>query len=306
MMVNSDTYYREASVLITGASGFIGTHLCRRLSQLGAQVTGIYLNNRPSGNYAEWVCLDLTDLAAVRNLMNKIRPDFIFHLASHIDGRRELEAVLPTFENNLKSTICVLTAAQQSGCCKRLVISNSQEEPDRSDANPVPSSPYAAAKFAASAYARMFHALYGLPVVIARVFMVYGPEQKDRRKLVPYCILKALKGEAPELSSGLRRVDWIYISDLVDGLTQLGCRAGIEGETIDLGSGHSHTIKAVVEEILQQIDPTIQARFGVIADRLMEQERRANQSETKRKLDWQAQVALEEGLARTIEWYREH
>jgi nucleoside-diphosphate-sugar epimerase len=298
--------YNGASVLVTGASGFIGEHLCRRLGELGAGVTGIYLNNRPSGDDAEWVRLDLRDLKAVRNGMNTIRPDYIFHLAGYPVGRRELDSVLPTFETNLKSAIYLMTAAQEVGCCKRLVLTNSIEEPDRGDPNAVPSSPYAASKFAASAYARMFHALYGLPTVIARVFMVYGPNQKDCRKLVPYVILKALDGAVPELSSGLRKVDWIYVDDVVDGLLRLGSKPGLEGETIELGSGISHAVREVVEEILRQINPALQGRFGVRADRAMEQQRRANVEEARVKAEWQANVSLEDGIARTIAWYREH
>jgi len=187
-----------------------------------------------------------------------------------------------------------------------MVLTNSVEEPDRGDPEAVPSSPYAASKFAASAYARMFHALYGLPTVVARVFMVYGPDQKDRRKLVPYTILKALDGEAPELSSGVRKVDWIYVDDVVDGLLQLGVKPGLEGETIELGSGRAHTVREVVEEVLRQIDPTIEGRFGALAERAMEQERLANVDEARAKADWQTKVALEDGLARTIAWYRTH
>lgn len=296
--------YRGASVLVTGAGGFIGTHLCRYLSRLGAEVTGTYLSTLPKGDNAQWVCVDLTDRDAARDLISNTHPDFIFHLASRVDGRRELDAVQPTFENILTGTLNLLTAVQQAGGCKRLVISNSQEEPERGDPYAAPCSPYAAAKFAAGAYARMFHALYGLPMVIARVFMVYGPEQKDLNKLVPYSILKALVGEAPELTSGLRKVDWIYVEDLVEGMLQLGSKPGLEGETIDLGSGRFSSVKAVVEEILNQIDPTIEAHFGAITDRAMEQERLANTRETESKLGWQAKVDLAEGLARTIAWYR--
>jgi nucleoside-diphosphate-sugar epimerase len=180
------------------------------------------------------------------------------------------------------------------------------EEPDRGDPNAVPCSPYAASKFAASAYARMFHSLYDLPAVIARVFMVYGPGQKDRRKLVPYTILKALNGEAPELSSGLRKIDWIYVDDVIDGLLQLGGKAGLEGETIELGSGTTHTVREVVEEILRQIDPGLHGHFGAIGDRPMEQEHLARVDEARAKADWQAKVTLQEGLARTIAWYRRH
>ena len=123
------------------------------------------------------------------------------------------------------------------------------EEPERGDPNPVPSSPYAASKFASSAYARMFHALYGLPIVIARVFMVYGPGQKDHRKLVPYTILQALDGNTPELSSGVRMIDWIHVNDVVDGFAADGLqKPDLKGETVDLGSGHPHSIKEIVEK----------------------------------------------------------
>ena len=304
--MNLNEGYESASVLVTGASGFIGEHLCRRLSELGANVTGIYFSNRPSSEHAEWLRVDLTDEQAVRDTVKTVQPAFIFHLASYVVGRRELGAVLPTFRNNLASTLYLMTAAQETGGCKRMVLTNSVEEPDRGDPEAVPSSPYAASKFAASAYARMFHALYGLPTVVARVFMVYGPDQKDRRKLVPYTILKALDGEAPELSSGVRKVDWIYVDDVVDGLLQLGVKPGLEGETIELGSGRAHTVREVVEEILRQIDPTIEGRFGALAERAMEQERLANVDEARAKADWQTKVALEDGLARTIAWYRTH
>lgn len=295
--------YKGASVLVTGASGFIGEHLCRKLNELGADVIGIYFNNPPIGDHAHWMRVDVTDMEAVRDAIDTIQPAFIFHLASHVAGRRELDAVLPTFENNLASTIHLMMAAQQAGCCKRLVLTSSVEEPDRGDPNAVPSSPYAASKFAASAYARMFHALYGLPTVIARVFMVYGPDQKDRRKLVPYTILKALDGEAPELSSGTRKIDWIYVDDVVDGLLQLGSKPGLEGQTIELGTGVFNTVREVVEEILRQVDPALQGSFGAVADRAMEQERAAKVDDSRDKAGWQAKVSLEEGLARTIDWY---
>jgi len=304
--MNANSTYKATSVLVTGASGFIGTHLCRHLNQQGAEITGTYLNHKPEGEHAKWICLDLTNQEAVSHLIHTIQPTHIFHLASHVQGQREIDTVLPTFENNLISTINILTAAQQAGCCKRLVMTNSQEEPDQSNAIAIPSSPYAASKFAASAYARMFHALYSLPIVIARVFMVYGPEQKDHRKLVPYTILKALNGQTPELSSGQRNIDWVYVSDVVNGLSQLGCKTGLEGETIDLGSGQFHTVKEVVEKTLKQIDPTIKGNFGAVADRAMEQERLADAQKTNHKLNWRAQVTLEDGLTKTIEWYRTH
>jgi nucleoside-diphosphate-sugar epimerase len=96
------------------------------------------------------------------------------------------------------------------------------------------------------------------------------------------------------------------VDDVVDGLLQLGSKPGLEGETIELGSGVSHTVREVVEEILRQINPALQGRFGAVADRAMEQERVAKVDEARTKADWQTEIELEEGLVRTIAWYREH
>jgi nucleoside-diphosphate-sugar epimerase len=305
--LSADTPYQGSSVLVTGASGFIGAHLCRRLCQSGARVTGVYLNSSaPKEEGPEWLRLDLTDLEAVREAMRTVRPDYIFHLAGSVQGRQELDAVIPTFENNLATTVNILVAAQESGCCKRLVIANSQEEPGGDDADAVPVSPYAASKFAASAYARMFNALYRFPVVMARIFMVYGPGQRDFTKLVPYTILQALNGKAPEITRGMRKIDWVYVDDLVAGLLQLAGRSGIDGQTIDLGSGQAHTIRETVEEILQQINPALEGAFGAVPERLMEREPIADSEQTMSTIGWRPEVSLPEGLARTIAWYREY
>ena len=172
----------------------------------------------------------------MRGLFRDIRPDVIFHLASHVKGAPNLEHVLPTFRSNLQSTVNLLTLAAEKGC-KRMVITGSLAEPEPENGELFPSAPYAAAKWASSGYARMFHALYKLPVVIARVFMVYGPAQQDLTKLIPYVTLSLLRGEKPKISSGGRPVDWIYVSDVVDGFMALAEAPGIDGGTFEIGSG---------------------------------------------------------------------
>ncbi|KXI28313.1 NAD-dependent epimerase/dehydratase family protein [Paraglaciecola hydrolytica] len=302
--MDSHSPYKSACVLVTGASGFIGLHLCQRLLKLGARVVGIYLSQKPLVIGIEWIQLDVTELGAVKALIDNLQPTYIFHLASTVDGRRELKAVQATFENNLLSTINVLSATQQLGSCKKLVLTHSQEEPERGDSNGVPCSPYAAAKYAASAYARMFHALYNLPVVIARIFMVYGPGQRDLNKLVPYTILQALNQRSPQISSGQRKIDWIYVSDVVEGLLRLGCSTELDGQTIDLGSGQFYTVADVVTKILKQIAPDLKPSIGALPERKLEQQRLAKVSETAQKLNWQSQVSLDEGLNQTIAWYQ--
>ena len=291
------------SALVTGASGFIGSALARRLRKQGVRVTGVATRPRPElDRELEWSFGDLSDPGYVAQLLEEREPEVIFHLASYVTGVRDLDAVLPAFRSNLASTVNLLTFAQQRGC-RRILLTGSLEEPEGE--NPVPSSPYAAAKWAGSGYARMFHALYDTPVVTARLFMVYGPDQKDRNKLIPYVIRSFLTGTSPRLSSGVRQVDWIYVDDVVDGYLALATAEGVEGETIDIGSGELHTIREVVEEIGNQMDPGRELQWGSLEDRPMERIRVADLSAAER-FGWRPKTPLHEGLANTIDWYRRH
>lgn len=294
------------SVLITGASGFIGSHLCRRLNQLGAVIHG--LSRRPQVRAAEcvhWWQGDLSNIDDVRRLFSEIEPDTIFHLASHVYGSPKLEHVLPTFHGNLQSTVNLLTVATERGC-RRLVLTGSLAEPVPEQGEMFPSSPYAAAKWASSAYGRMFHALYGCPVVLTRVFMVYGPAQLDLSKLIPYVTLSLLRGQAPKISSGTRKVDWIYVDDVVDGFLSVATARGIEGTTIDIGSGTLATIREVVQGLEAIVDGKVRASFGALQDRPLEPLRLANLAQTYATVGWRPVHSLEAGLRRTVEWYRQH
>ncbi len=161
---------------------------------------------------------DLTEPAAAEAVVSAVRPEIAFHLASINIGSRSLDAVEPLFDANLSSTVRLLVAASRAGV-GRVVLAGSMDEPREADA--VPCSPYAAAKWASAGYGRMFQALYGLPVVSARIFMGYGPAQADY-KVVPYAILALLRGEVPKLTSGTREVDWVYVDDIAGGLDGAG------------------------------------------------------------------------------------
>lgn len=291
---------------MTGAAGFIGSALCRRLASLGVEVHGVSRSARNAENHiTRWWQCDLEDFEAVRSLVRKSKPQLIFHLASNSAGSRAPELVVPIFHSNLHTTVNLLSAANEVGC-QRIFLTGSMEEPDPDMEWPIPSSPYAAAKFAAGTYGRMFHALYDMPVVLLRVFMVYGPNQRETYKLIPYVILSLLKGESPKLSSGDRAVDWIYIDDVVEGFIAATIAPSVEGRTIDIGSGRSLTVRRVVEELSDIIRPDAPLVFGTIADRPIEQVRVANAEDSYRQLDWRTKVDLREGLHRTVEWYRKN
>jgi nucleoside-diphosphate-sugar epimerase len=295
--------YHGSKVLVTGASGFIGRRLCRRLRDLGAEVTPASRQPPPPESLGRWQQVDLQDATQARRLVAETRPDVLFHLASQVNETRDRDVVLSTFHANLASSVYLLDAAAEHAC-RRIVQTGSLEEPERGDPVSTPTSPYAAAKWAASAYGRMFHQLWGTPVVLARLFMVYGPEQRDLTKVVPHVTVSLLRGEGPLLASGKRPVDWVYVDDVVDGLLRVGVVPGLEGMQVDLGSGKLVPVRTVVEQLYALLAPGQEPPFGGVPDRPMEQVRVARSDESDELLGWSAQVPLDEGLARTVDWYR--
>ena len=303
--------------LVTGARGFIGSALCQRLIASGVEVHAV--SRKPPVNAGHWWQVvagdtrqagpamiqwwnaDLVELEAARSLIRTIRPDATFHLASLVTGSRSLEMVLPIFKNNFITTLNILMAAAESSA-GRIVLAGSLEEPDEVES--VPCSPYAAAKWSASGYARMFSTLYQIPVVIAKIFMVYGPGQLDDTKLIPYVITSLLRGEVPRLSSGVRLVDWIYVEDVVDGLIRCAQIPGIDGRTLELGSGEMRSIREVVEQLSDLVPCKVKPQFGTLADRPLERVKKADIAASYKFIGWQPSTPLQAGLARTVEWYK--
>lgn len=290
-------------MLVTGASGFLGTHLCRRLADGGAQVHALSRSARESETpRVRWHQGDMADLAFARRLLDEIRPGVVFHLAGQVTARPDRELVLSLLNSLFLSTVNVLTAASDIGGC-RVVAIGSLTEPGPSDPDPVPSSPYAAAKWASTAYARMFHSLYGTPVVVVRPFMTYGPRQ-DVTKFIPYVTLSLLRGEAPKLASGRWETDWVYVSDVVDGMIAAALVPGIEGSIVELGSGRLVSLRTIAETLAPMIDGGIQPAFGALPDRPLEPVRPADCDATFERVGWRATTSLEDGLRQTVEWYR--
>ena len=286
----------SAPVLVTGASGFIGSALVHRLLAGGAEVHGV--SRRPpsaEGRGIVWHQADLGDPDRVRALVGGIRPARLFHLASAVSGRGDRDFVLPTLRDNLLSTVHLLLAAAESGV-GRTILAGSMEEPEPGEA---PSSPYSASKAAATLYGQLFSELYHLPVVHARIYMVYGPGQRDRTKVVPAAIRAALAGEAPRLSSGARPVDWNFVDDVAEGLERLSEAPGLEGRRVELGSGELVTVRALVERISALCGGPPPA-IGALPDRPLERVRRADAAATMAATGWRARVGLDEGLRRTI------
>jgi UDP-glucose 4-epimerase len=285
--------------LITGASGFIGLHLCRALLGSGYEVHAISRSEpKISDPRLHWHKVDLTDSEATCKAFAGIRAELVWHLCSYAQGERELALVLPTFRGELETTVNVLTSLTESGC-RRLVMAGSLEE---SDPREVPSSPYAAAKAASRAYAKMFHQLYGLPVVMTRIFMTYGPGQSIK-KLIPHSISCMLQGRPLKIGSPGRKVDWLYVEDVVRGLLAVATAPNLEGQSVDLGSGQLVEISDVVLRIRNLINPSALVEFGAFPERALEQVRCADSATTYALTGWRPTISLDAGLTETVDSY---
>jgi nucleoside-diphosphate-sugar epimerase len=292
-----------AKALVTGGGGFIGSHLCRRLADLGAEVHITSRRRRQVNERFAWSTLDTSDPQAVERVFAAVQPDLVFHLAGLIAGGRDVALVHPTLHANLLGGINVMSAGLKVGA-RRVVLTGSMEAPGAESLDQTPSSPYAAAKWAADGYARMFHRLYMCPVVTLRVFMVYGPGRQNVTRLVPYVVRSLLRGEQPRLSSGSRSIDWIYVDDVVDAFLAAATAAkDAEGGTFDVGSGTTVTIRDLVETIVGLVNPTIEPIFGSLPDRPLETSNVADVRRTAEILGWRPTTSLADGLQSTIDWF---
>ncbi|QIG51840.1 NAD-dependent epimerase/dehydratase family protein [Nordella sp. HKS 07] len=289
--------------LVTGAAGFLGTRLCERLLSEGIEVHATSRARQTSRNHLlRWWQTDLLEYSSVQRLFDEIRPDIVIHLAGQVTAAPDLSLVLPMFHSQLGGTLNVLVASTKSGC-RRVIATGSSTEPALDDAAPTPGSPYAAAKWAATGYAGMFHALYQTPVVVVRPFMTYGPGQHGT-KVVPYVINSLLQGNTPLLSSCVWEVDWVFVDDIVAAFLLAATRAGIDGCSIDLGSGTLTSIRDVVRSIVQLTNAQIDPQFGALPDRPGQRTRIADTEYARATLGWSAVTSLDDGLAATVQWYR--
>ena len=298
--MTAEQEWRGFRILVTGGGGFLGSHLCHHLRGLGAEVHATSRASRSMDKSGTtWWQSDLTSLEEVRRIITAVRPDTIYHLAGSVGASPDRNLVLPTFQSLLVTTINVLTIATDLRS-RRVILAGSLTEPRHSD--PTPSSPYAAAKWAASGYARMFHALYGTPIVVLTPYMTYGPGQHPD-KLIPSVITRVLKREVPQLASGHWEADWVYVDDIARAFILAAQKPGIEGKSFHLGSGHTSSVRGIVELLMTLMGSGIKPAFGALPDRPIEPICVADTSQAKQELGWKSEISLKEGLRQTIDWY---
>jgi len=280
--------------LVTGGRGFIGRHLLARLVAQGAEVHATTRSATPPADpHVRWWRVDLADAVATEELVTRLQPDVVVHLAARADGTRRLDAVVPILTDTLLSTVSVLAAAARLPECKVVLAGSVEDGGHQPDVH----SPYAASKAAAATYATLFHGLWQLDVTVLRLAMVYGPDDPNAHRLIPSVVAAFADGRRPAVSSGTRRIDWVYVEDVVDAFL-----AAADGEpgVFDIGSGTLVSIRATVRLVAAAMGTAIAPAFGVVGDRPLERELRADPEPARASLGWRPTVGLAEGVARTV------
>lgn len=311
-------------VLVTGADGFIGSHLVERLLAEGADVRAFCVyNSRGSAGWLDERQVDgpgtldiqLGDIRDARFVEQATQDvEVVFHLAALIAIPYSYIAAESFIDTNVRGTLNVLEASRRAGV--RRVIQTSTSEvygtpqvlPIRETHPMQAQSPYAASKVAADQLALSFQRSFDLPVVVLRPFNTYGPRQSDRAVL-PTMLRQLLAGRS-EIRLGRldTRRDLTFVADTVDGFVRAADCDGIDGHTIQLGTGRAETIGELVE-IARRLtgnparvveDP---ARLRPDASEVLVLQ--SDPSVAQELLGWEARTDLEAGLAATIEWLRD-
>jgi UDP-glucose 4-epimerase len=311
------------SVLVTGADGFIGSHLVERLVADGARVRAFCIyNSRGSAGWLdespapvrESIDIRLGDIRDARFVERMVEGiEVVFHLAALIAIPYSYVAAESFVDTNVRGTLNVLEAAVRARV-RRLIQTSSSEVYGTPDDLPIrethplsAQSPYAATKIAADQLAQAFHLSYELPIVILRPFNTYGPRQSERAVL-PTMLRQLLAGQREVHLGRLdTRRDLTYVADTVDGFVRAATTPGIDGRTIQLGTGRSETVARLLE--------IARALTGSDAVPVADEVRlRPDASEVvallsdpslaRELLGWEARTDLEAGIAATIEWMR--
>lgn len=292
------------SVLVTGATGFIGRRLVRALVATGCEVGALLLpGDRVAG--LDGVCLfegDVTNADDVRVALMAFRPRAVIHLAA-VGMASTRSSAIEACQVNVLGTIHLLEAVRQAASVERLVCVGSSYEygARRADDGLDPFNPYSASKVAAWAFARAAFNAWGAPVVLARPFQVYGPGQHPAA-LVPAAIAAACSGEDFPMTRGEQRRDFIYVDDVVDGLLAALRAPDIEGRVLDLGTGTLHRLYDVVAQIWEMAKAQGQIRAGALPYRPGEVTAiPADVQRTRLLTGWTARTSLRQGLAQTLQ-----
>lgn len=316
-------YYKNKRVLVTGADGFMGSHLTDRLVAEGAKVSAYVRGSSINGttqyslkniNHLEGKLEDILtgDIGSqdTRALVVNNKPDVIFHLAADAYVPNSFDHPFEVMETNVIGTLNMLHAVMESKTIKRIVCTSSSEIYGMTLGGSIdeehpfyPSSPYAASKVAADRYCYSYWKTYNLPIAVIRPFNTYGP--RHTYDVIPKFIDLALKNKPLNIhGTGRQSRDFTYVDDMIDAFLVMGSHKDAVGRSVNFGTGEAITINYIAKKI--------KAIVGAGSEIKHTKDRKAqvpkllcNYSLAKKLFGWKPKVFIDEGLRRNVEWRKE-
>ncbi|KAF5430807.1 Nucleoside-diphosphate-sugar epimerase [Candidatus Methanophagaceae archaeon] len=317
-----DSEYEGEIVLVTGGAGCIGTNLSKKLAELKAKViilddlSSAYEWNIPKAKNIVFVKGSVLDDEMLKRVF-KFKPDYVFHLAAHFANQNSVDNPETDLMVNGQGILKVLQYANLVGV-KRFVYSSSGcgvygldskmpfEEPDISISL---HTPYQVTKLLGELYTNYFHNLYGLPIVNARFFNVFGPGEVPGRyrNVIPNFFYWAMNKQAlPITGDGAETRDWTYVDDIIVGLLAMGIKEAAVGEAINLGSGKEHRVIDLANTVNELTGNEAGIKYIERRDWDVKHRLLSSIEKAKKLLGYEPQIGFEDGLKNVQAWFVEN
>jgi dTDP-glucose 4,6-dehydratase len=319
---HSEAGWSGRRVAVTGAGGFIGSHLVERLVALGATVrAGVRYNSRNDWGWldhmdssvrSEVECMpgDIADLAHVSRLVSGCQ--VVMHLGAQISIPKSYEDPGIFVASNLTGTFNVLTACRGTDV-ERVVHTSTSEvygsalKVPMDESHPLQAqSPYSATKIGADKLVESFYRSFALPAVIVRPFNTFGPRQSTRA-VIPTVISQALWSDRIKIGSTDPIRDFNYVANTVDGFVLAACVPGVEGGVFNIGSGRETSVADMIAIAMRMVGrdlPVITEQSRARPEKSEVSRLLADYGSARKSLGYEPKISFEDGLARTIEWTR--
>ncbi|MCR4355124.1 NAD-dependent epimerase/dehydratase family protein [Bacillus pumilus] len=316
-------FWNGKNVFVTGCTGLLGSYLVKELIDQGANVTGLVRDQVPRSNLYQGSQFEkmnvvqgaLEDMQTIERALGEYEIDTVFHLAAQAIVGVANRHPVSTFEANILGTWNVLEACRRQPLIKRVIVASSdkaygdQEQLPYDEDMPLNAKhPYDVSKSCADLISHTYYNTYGLPVCITRCGNLYGGGDLNFNRIIPQTIQLVLEGEAPEIrSDGTFIRDYFYIEDAVKAYLLLAEKMeekGLAGEAFNFSNEIQLTVLELVDKILKAMGSELKPR--ILNQGTHEIKHQYLSAEKARKLlDWKPDYSIDEGLEKTIEWYRE-
>jgi len=315
--------YENKVVLVSGGAGCIGTNLCRKLAELNAEkviilddLSSAYEWNIPKAKNIIFVKGSVLDDEMLKRVF-KEKPDYVFHLAAHFANQNSVDNPETDLMVNGMGTLKVLQYAHLANV-KRFVYSSSgcgvygldSKMPfEERDISISLHTPYQITKLLGELYTNYFHNLYGLPIVNARLFNVYGPGEVPGkyRNVTPNFLYWAMNGQPlPITGDGTESRDWTYVGDIIDGLLAMGIKEEVVGEAVNLGSGRDHRVIDLANIVNRLTGNEAGIIYAERRDWDVKRRLLSSIEKAKRLLDYKPQMEFEDGIKKVYDWFTEN